>query len=105
MTALTKAFDKAMFDIYRRADKELGYRPTIFRDMLFRQGGLLTAKQLINAARPSEGYLKLYDKKRLDLTVEAVVLGNPRWHPLFIETELDQARRRLEAYQYTLQTI
>lgn len=100
MTELGKAFDQAMFDIYRRADTEIGYRPTIFLDMLHRQGGVLTAKQLINAARPSDGYTRLYEANRLDLAVEAVVVGNPKWHSLFTEGELDRARRRLKEYGY-----
>jgi hypothetical protein len=49
VTSLEKDFDKAMFDIYRRADAEVGYRPTIFLNMLHDRGGILTAKQLINA--------------------------------------------------------
>lgn len=95
MTDLGKAFDQATFDIYRRADTEIGYRPTVFLDMLHRQGGVLTAKQLINAPRPSDGYTRrLYEANRLDLTVEAVVAGNPKWHSLFTESQLDRARRR-----------
>jgi len=76
MTGLTKAFDQAMFDIYRRADAEIGYRPTVFLDMLHKRGGVSTAKQLINACKPSDGYTRLYEENRLDLTVEAVVIEN-----------------------------
>jgi hypothetical protein len=100
MAALEKEFDQAMFDIYRRADKEIGYRPTIFLDMLHRQGGVATAKQLISASRPSEGYTRLYEKNRLDLTVEAVVTDNPKWHPLFTEEDLGKALKRLKDYRY-----
>lgn len=89
-----------MFDIYRQADTEIGYRPTVFLDMLHRQGGVLTAKQLINAPRPSAGYTRLYEANRLDLTVEAVVAGNSKWHSLFTESELDRARRRLKDYGF-----
>lgn len=100
MAALEKAFDQAMFDIYRRADAEIGYRPTVFLDMLHRLGGVVTAKQLINAARPSDGYTRLYEANRLDLTVEAVVIDDPKWQPLFTEAELVKARRRLKDYRY-----
>ncbi len=100
MTDIAKAFDHAMFDIYRRADAELGYRPTIFLDMLHKRGGIATARQLINAAKPSDGYTRLYEANRLDLTVEAVVVENPAWHPLFTSEELVRARRRLKDYRY-----
>jgi hypothetical protein len=68
---LEKAFDQAMFDIYRRADTEIGYRPTVFLDMLHKRGGVATAKQLINTTRPSDGYTRLFEENRLDLTIEA----------------------------------
>lgn len=62
----------------------------------------LTAKYLINAERPSDGFTHLYERGRLDLTVEAMVVENPQWHPLFTEAELERARRRLRAYGYKL---
>ena len=55
---LAKRFDQAMFDIYRRADVEFGYRPTIFLNMLHERGGVQTAKALINVAKPSDGYTR-----------------------------------------------
>ncbi len=100
MTTLTQAFDKAMFDIYRRADAEIGYRPTIFLNMLHERGGVSTARFLINAVKPSEGYTRLYEAGRLDLTVEAVVVENPQWHELFTSDEILRARRRLKDYRY-----
>lgn len=100
MSDVSKAFDQAMFDIYRRADAEIGYRPTIFLDMLHKRGGIATAKQLINASKPSDGYTRLYEANRLDLTVEAVVVENETWHPLFTGDELAKARRRLRDYHY-----
>jgi hypothetical protein len=102
MTELEKAFDQTMFDIYRRADKEVGYRPTIFLDMLHKRGGIATARALITAAKPSDGYTRLFEKQRLDLTVEAVVVDEPRWHPLFTAEELAQAQKRLKAYHYKI---
>lgn len=93
-------FDAAMFDIYRRAKDEAGYPANIFLKMLTDHGGLATAKTLINATKPSDGYTALYERRRLDLTVEAVVLGEPRWHPLFTPEEIEKARMRLKQYGY-----
>ncbi len=61
---------------------------------------LSTAKFLINADKPSDGYTALFEKGRLDLTVEAMVVEEPRWYPLFTEEELTRARKRLSAYGY-----
>jgi hypothetical protein len=97
---LAKQFDQAMFDIYRRADTELGYRPTIFLNMLYDKGGVQTAKYLINTPKPSDGYTRLYEAGRLDLTVEAVVTDNTKWHHFFTDEELNKAQRRLKQYGY-----
>ena len=45
----------------------------------------------------------LHLRARLDLTVEAVVVENKKWHELFEPEELERARRRLVAYGYTPQ--
>jgi hypothetical protein len=97
---LSKKFDTAMFDIYRRAKSEAGYNATIFLGMLNDRGGLSTAKYLINAPKPSDGYTNLYERGRLDLTVEAMIVENPKWHSLFTPEEVDKARRRLRQYNY-----
>jgi hypothetical protein len=68
--------------------------------MLGDKGGLATAKYLINALKPSDGYTHLYERGRLDLTVEAMVVENPKWHPLFTGEELTKAKKRLVDYGY-----
>ncbi|MES1200984.1 MAG: hypothetical protein ABUS57_06000 [Pseudomonadota bacterium] len=100
MPELEKQFTQAMFEIYRRAKDEANYSANIFLQMLTDQGGLRTAKTLINAIRPSDGYTALWDRGRLDLTVEAVVVGDARWHPLFAPEEIVRAQRRLSQYGY-----
>lgn len=100
MPELSQSFDAAMFEIYRRAKSEAGYNATIFLRMLSDSGGLATAKYLINSSKPSEGYTHLYDRGRLDLTVEAMVIENAKWHDLFSIDELTKARLRLKQYGY-----
>lgn len=100
MSMLASRFEGAMFQIYRRAKDEAGYTANLFLDMLTRRKGVPTAKYLINAPKPSDGYTALYEKSRLDLTVEAMVVENIEWHSLFEPEELDRARRRLSAYGY-----
>ena len=97
---LEAAFDRAMMDIYVRAKTEANYTASIFHRMLSERRGRATAKQLINDRTPSEGYTALWERERLDLTVEAVVIDNPQWHPLFEPEELAKARKRLRDYGY-----
>lgn len=93
-------FDGAMFEIYRRAKAEAGYNATIFLRMISDRGGLATAKYLINAPKVSDGYTHLYERGRLDLTVEALVVEEPRWQRLLDPSEVEAARRRLQEYGY-----
>ncbi|HEY4076268.1 MAG TPA: hypothetical protein VGM26_04970 [Rhizomicrobium sp.] len=102
MADIEAQFSEAMFEIYRRAKAEAKYNATIFLQMLTDEGGLRTAKTLINAPKPSDGYTALYLRQRLDLTVEAVVTENPRWRQLFEPEELERAEKRLSAYGYKL---
>jgi hypothetical protein len=97
---LRAQFDEAMFTIYRRAKSEAKYNATIFLGMLHTRRGLDTAKYLINSDKPSDGYTHLYERGRLDLTVEALVVEEERWHSLFTPEELAKALKRLEQYGY-----
>lgn len=81
---LVSEFDEAMHGIYRRALKEASYKASIFLDMLYAHGGLETARRLINSPKVSDGYTALWERKRLDLTVEALIRQeNEKWHQLF----------------------
>jgi hypothetical protein len=97
---LQQQFDEAMLTIYKRAKYEAKYNATIFLGMLHTRRGLETAKYLINSEKPSDGYTHLYERGRLDLTVEALVVEDERWHGLFTPEELVRARKRLEQYGY-----
>jgi hypothetical protein len=89
-------FDQAMMRIYIRAKNEAGYSATRYLQMLHDRRGLETARILVLPDQPSEGYTALWERGRLDLTVEALVLQR-EWQPLFAqEPELpERARRRL----------
>jgi hypothetical protein len=56
---------------------------------------------LINSTTPSDGYTHLYERERLDLTVEAMVTENAKWHNLFTNEELAAASSRLKKYGYS----
>jgi hypothetical protein len=89
-----------MLSIYQRAKSEAKYNARLFLQMLDRNRGVATAKQLINSTNVSDGYTALNLRGRLDLTVEAMIIESPKWHSLFTEQELQRARKRLRDYDY-----
>src|SRR4051812_11654626 len=100
---LVEAFHEAMLEIYRAAS-EIGYHPTMFLRMVTERGGLAAARQLINDRKPSDGFTRLWELKRLDLSVEAVALQK-RWRQLFTVDELAAARQRLLLYNFDPDTV
>ena len=67
--------------------------------MLQEHRGLGTARILLHAPKPSDGYTALWERKRLDLTVEALIIED-RWHALFSDEEREIAHRRLQDYNW-----
>ncbi len=99
-STLIEDFDNAMMEIYQRALSETGYRASIFLKMLLELHGLETARRLIHSPKISAGYTALWDLDRLDLTVEALIIENTKWHELFSPEELTICRDRLMEYRY-----
>jgi len=93
-------FHDAMIEVYRRARSEAGYTATRFLGMVSERGGLETARYLLHAPAVSEGYTALWERGRLDLTVEAVIL-EARWQPLFSTADRRIAVARLREYGFT----
>jgi len=86
-----------MVELWRRAKTEAGYNATRFLTRLSEHGGVATARRLVAASTPSDGFTALWEKGRLDLTVEALVL-DPTYHDLFDEDLRQAAQRRFDAY-------
>jgi hypothetical protein len=97
---LVEGFDQEMFRIYERAHSEAKYNATRFLHMLYEHRGLETARILLHSANVSEGYTALWERGRLDLTVEALIHDDPKWHPLFTQEELAICTERLKEYRY-----
>ena len=81
-----------MMQIYVQAKKQAGYTATRFHQMLTDHGGIETARRLL--PQMSDGFTQLWQRHRLDLTVESLIL-EPRWRVLFSDEERAIARRRL----------
>ena len=94
-------FHDAMLAIYVTAKREAGYNATRFLAMLNDHGGVKTARLLLDAPTVSDGYTALWERQRLDLTVEAVILEDERFHSLFSDEQLKTCRTRLNQYGYS----
>lgn len=92
---LEKQFHKDMVKIYEKAKNECSYTPTRFIQMVSEKGGLKTAKELIIKNIDSYGFERLRELKRLDLTVEALVLRN-KYKKLFSSYERKKCIDRLK---------
>ncbi len=91
---LEEHFHEAMLDVYRQAKSQCRYNATYFLQMVNERGGLQAARDLLHAPGISDGFTKLWECGRLDLTVESVVL-QPTWRGLFSDDERAIAQRRL----------
>ncbi len=100
-TPLEQEFHLAMIDIYNRAKNEAKYVANRYIQMVSEHGGVATARILINADKPSEGYTALWERGRLDITVEALI-QDPKWLPLFDVEDIERARQRLTEYEYNI---
>jgi hypothetical protein len=92
-------FDRAMVGIYTTAKRELGYSATRFIQMVSDRGGVAAARQLLHSSTVSDGFVTLWEARRLDLSVEAHVLME-RYATLFTEDERRIAAARLAEYGY-----
>lgn len=81
------------------AKRELKYDPRQFLAMLGADGGYATVSKLVGGRNPSDGFVKLWESGRLDLSVEALVLET-EWIRFFDEQLLKEAERKLKAANY-----
>jgi hypothetical protein len=65
--------------------------------MVTMQGGLATAKALLHTSYLPDGFAELWQRGRLDLTMEYMLVQKP-WNSLFTEEELRVARERLDTH-------
>ena len=95
------AFDVALLTAMERSRVEVGHDPSALRLMSHRLGALGAARALLATATISDGFVALWERDRLDLTVESLVLDDAFAH-LFTQEQQDTARRRLDAVTFGL---
>jgi hypothetical protein len=91
--------DRALLGIIEQSRSELTYNPRYFVSMLAQYGALGAVRRLLAAPAVSDGFVFLWERQRLDLSVESLVL-DPRFAHLFTEQEKEIAHRRLEDFGY-----
>ena len=97
--SLETVFHDDMLRLYRRAKAECGYNATRFLQLVNELGGVRAAKTLLKKDGLSYGLTELWERRRLDISLEAAVL-DPRWASLFSTAELAVARERLRELGY-----
>jgi hypothetical protein len=93
-TDATGLFDHAVLEVIERCRTELRYNPRYFRVMITQYGALGAARRLLAAPAVSDGFVTLWERQRLDLAVESLVVDE-RFAHLFTEDERETARKRL----------
>jgi len=101
MRTIENKFNEDMKNIYFTAKKEIGYNATRFMQLVSQKGGLQAAKQLIAKEGGTYGFEVLWENKRLDLSVEALVL-KPEYELLFSDEERQLCIERLKQFGYTI---
>lgn len=102
---LEQRFHDAMLDIFRLAGEatrkirpdgsvERGYWASYFLRGVRNHGGLAYARALLDANGTTDGFQRLAEEGRLDLTMEALIL-RAEFSPLFSERERQVASSRL----------
>jgi len=91
---LLAEFDAAMLEVYDAAMREVGYSARRFLYMTRRRGGHEAARHLLAKPGVSEGFGRLAEARKLQLTMEYQVL-RPKFAALFSDEERGVARRRL----------
>ena len=82
-----------------RETEAAGYDPRRFKTMLNTDGGFDAVKRILESGKPSDGFTKLWELKRLNLTCEAVIVES-KWRPYFGDDLLARSERLLRQSGY-----
>lgn len=82
--------------------REIGYNPTYFMGMVAEHGPAEASRRLIRSKDAPDGFTRLWEAGRLDMTVEAIALL-PWYEELFDDRDRELARRRLDAYRFDVE--
>ena len=90
--------NRALSNGIHRCKVELDYTPSYFIRMLSEMGSVAAVRHLVQNATPSEGFTRLAEAGKLELTVEYLALS-PEFDEFFADIH-GEARRRLRDYGF-----
>jgi hypothetical protein len=99
LTDLEQQFDDACM-LSVRESRRLNYDAKLFIAMRSELGSVEACRRLINAPKWPDGFSRLWEMKRLDLSIEAFVHDNPKFRPLFDTPTLENCEKRLVEAEY-----
>jgi len=98
-SALELQFEEAIMSDVVECTR-LGYYPSDFVRMVNEHGGVETARRLIADDRVPDGFGRLWEMGRLDMTLEACIRDTPKFHELFDKELIDRCDKRLTDAHY-----
>lgn len=99
MATLEKQFEEALIKKCEEGQKIDGYKATRFLQTLAKFGGVKTAKEIMRKNRLSDGFEKLQEAGRMDLTMEATIV-EAKYGELFTDDEVNSCYEVLCEYGY-----
>jgi hypothetical protein len=97
--AVEGVLDHALVDLTERWRSEFNHNPRYFVSTIAQHGALDAVRRLLAAPAVNDGFVFLWERQRLDLSVESLVLEE-RFAHLFTDGEKEIARRRLDDFGY-----
>jgi hypothetical protein len=95
-------FHREMVVGAQRLQREIGYNPTRFRQMVDEHRGVGAVRLLLRGRDASDGFTTLWENGRLDMSCEVIALL-PWYADLFTNDERDVAHRRLGAHGFDIE--
>lgn len=96
---LEERFHDSMLDIFWLAGRATGYWANYFLRGVRNKGGVTEARDLLRKTGTSPGFERLKAERRLDLSMEAIVI-KPEYASLFSAQDIETAQQRLDDVGY-----
>ena len=96
-TEQKRAFHGATIELIQAISREV-YRPTYFIQLMASEGAYAAACQVVSSNNLPEGFQRLLQENKPELTIEYLVT-RPEWADLFEPEIIEAAHRRLAMFQ------
>lgn len=101
---LEQQLEGDLLDLYKSV-RESVYDPFRFHQQLINHGGVEAARRLLSEKGIHDGLTKLWENNSLSLSFEAFLLREEKYHSLFSEDMLTNARRKLKSLGFEETTM